>query len=134
MFNEEKKTKSFIGGLITGGILGGLAGILFAPKSGKKLRRDISDKSNEIAEETAHLIETAKKKSSKIIYEAKEKTEDLLEDVKRKIYRISNSAENLITHSWDKIDESASKFNNAVKSGADTLINSGKKIYNKNFN
>ena len=35
MFKEEKSKKSFLSGLIAGGFIGGLAGLLFAPKSGR---------------------------------------------------------------------------------------------------
>lgn len=115
MFKEEKKSKSFLGGLITGGLLGGLAGILFAPKSGKKLRRDISEKSNELLDDTVHLIENTKKKSSKVISDAKEKAEDLLEDVKKKIDMISNSAENLISQGKEKMEKNVHNFNYALR-------------------
>ena len=54
MFNEKNCARIFLGGLITGGILGGIAGLLFAPKSGKKLRRDISKKTDEIIDEAKH--------------------------------------------------------------------------------
>jgi len=48
MFREEKKPKSFVSGLATGSVIGGIAALLFAFKSGKELRMDISEKSNEV--------------------------------------------------------------------------------------
>ena len=43
MFESENASKSFITGLLTGGLLGGVLALLFAPKSGKEFRKDISD-------------------------------------------------------------------------------------------
>ena len=48
MYREENNTGRFITGLITGSVLGGIAALLFAPKSGKEFRQDISDKGNEL--------------------------------------------------------------------------------------
>lgn len=44
MAEHEKPQGHFFKGLLMGGALGALAGILFAPKSGKELRSDIKEK------------------------------------------------------------------------------------------
>ena len=80
MFKEERNANSFIGGLITGGVVGGLVGLLFAPKSGREFRKDISDKSGEILDDTNRLIEDAKDKAAIIVSEAMKKAECILED------------------------------------------------------
>ena len=48
MEEQGKSQVHFFKGLLIGGALGALAGILFAPKSGKKLRSDIREKGREI--------------------------------------------------------------------------------------
>ncbi len=41
---------SFLGGLLFGTVVGGVMGILFAPKAGEETRRDIKDKAEEVYE------------------------------------------------------------------------------------
>jgi len=85
MLESERKVKSYLSGILTGGILGGLTALLFAPKSGKELRRDISDKKDEILNDTNDLIENAKEKAAKIISDAKKYGEELIADAKIKV-------------------------------------------------
>jgi gas vesicle protein len=97
MFDEEKNTGSFIGGLITGGLLGVMTGLLFAPKTGKEFRKNISDKTDKIMDDTNYLIENAKQKASNIISDAGKKAEQLIDDGKKKVESMTKGAENLMT-------------------------------------
>jgi gas vesicle protein len=47
MVTNEKKHNHFFTGLLIGGIVGGLASLLLAPKSGKELRADIKETGEE---------------------------------------------------------------------------------------
>ena len=82
---EHRNTKSFLEGVITGAILGGIAGLLFSPKSGKKLRRDISDKTENLMDDTNRLIKKAKEKASDIISDATKRAEKLIEEGRKKV-------------------------------------------------
>ncbi|MBK9334897.1 MAG: YtxH domain-containing protein [Ignavibacteria bacterium] len=75
MFREEKNTGSFITGLLTGSVLGGITALLFAPKSGKEFRQDISNKSTELYDDANHLIVKAKDKTSMMLSDASDKAE-----------------------------------------------------------
>ena len=48
MEEQEKPQCHFCMGLLIGGALGALAGIFFAPKSGKELMSDIKEKGSEV--------------------------------------------------------------------------------------
>ena len=48
MGTDENDRGRFMKGLLTGSLLGALAGILFAPKPGKELRSDIKEKGSEV--------------------------------------------------------------------------------------
>ncbi len=56
METEERKHSHFLQGLLIGGFLGGLAGLLFAPKSGRELRADIRTTGQKAREETKAFI------------------------------------------------------------------------------
>lgn len=89
MNDDHINKKSFLEGVITGAILGGLAGLLFSPKSGKKLRRDISDKTEDILDDTNRLIKKAKEKASDIISDATKRAEKIIEDGRKKVESIA---------------------------------------------
>lgn len=88
--NDEQRNKViFLEGLFAGAILGVFAGLIFSPKSGKKFRRDISDKTDEILDDTNRLIKKAKERASDIISDAAKKAEKMIEEGRKKVESIS---------------------------------------------
>jgi gas vesicle protein len=79
-FNMEEQgiTKiNFFKGLLIGSALGALAGILFAPKSGKELRSDIKKKGNMILKDGQEIYADASTKAKEIFVEVKHKATEL---------------------------------------------------------
>jgi gas vesicle protein len=75
---EQEGTKvSFFKGLLIGGALGALAGILFAPKSGKELRSDIKKKGNKIIKDGQEIYADASTKAKEIFVEVRDKAKEL---------------------------------------------------------
>lgn len=70
-----KRTTWYFGSFILGGVIGSAIALLYAPESGRHLRRDISRKTNE-------LIEDGKKKAQDTWNEAKETAENTIEIAK----------------------------------------------------
>ena len=60
--NGNGKNGYFVKGLIIGGVSGALAALLFAPKSGKELRRDIKHKGSEAVKDTKEFCHDTQKK------------------------------------------------------------------------
>ncbi len=131
MFDEERNTKSFIGGLITGGVLGGLAGILFAPKSGKELRKDINNKKDEILDESDMMLENAKERAWDIISEAKKKATNLIDDARSKVDAMSAGAENFLEHGKETIENGITRIKDAVNAGTEAFNEEREKINDK---
>ena len=77
MEEQGKSQVHFFKGLLIGGALGALAGILFAPKSGKKLRSDIREKGREILNDGKEIYADASTKAKEIIGEVKHQAKDL---------------------------------------------------------
>jgi gas vesicle protein len=75
---EEQGTKiNFFKGLLIGSAVGALAGILFAPKSGKELRSDIKNKGNKIIKDGQELYADASTKAKEIFVEVRDKAKEL---------------------------------------------------------
>jgi len=77
--------KGLFTGFLSGGAIVALVALLYAPKSGKELRKDIKDKTDHYYDETGKLISDAKSKAKdlvngglKIFTNAKSKTDSIL--------------------------------------------------------
>jgi len=63
----------FMKGLVLGGIIGGALGILFAPKSGKETREELSEETDKLLSQVKIDIENAKKAALKSFDESKDR-------------------------------------------------------------
>lgn len=77
MEEQEKPPCHFCMGLLIGGALGALAGIFFAPKSGKELRSDIKEKGNEFLKYTKEIYVDVGTKAKDIIEEVEHQAKEL---------------------------------------------------------
>ena len=128
MHKNEKNNKGFISGLLTGGFIGALAALLYAPKSGREFRKDISDKSSEIINDTGELLENAKSKAADVISDVKKKAGNLLEEGKNTVGSITHGAAYMITHGREIMEEEVSMIKNAVRSGAEAFTEERSKL------
>lgn len=85
MSEKTEPKNRFVLGFLSGILSGALIGILYAPKSGRKLRRDIGRKKDELIDNTEEYIGKAKDKTTEIITDGKKKAEQLISDAKRKV-------------------------------------------------
>jgi gas vesicle protein len=80
MEEQENPRCHFCMGLLIGGALGALAGIFFAPKSGKELRSDIKEKGNEVLEDAQELYADASAKGRELIEEVRHQAKELTKE------------------------------------------------------
>ncbi|MCB0288680.1 MAG: YtxH domain-containing protein [Calditrichaeota bacterium] len=103
MSEQTNGAVEFTKGLLIGGIIGTVIGILYAPKSGKRTRREIYNKSvhlrndaeaklmeaqektAEVLDEAASRFETARRDAEAALRNIKEKTAGLIETGKSKL-------------------------------------------------
>jgi gas vesicle protein len=80
---HNSRSNVFIKGLLIGGLIGAAAAMLFAPMSGKRLRKKIGQKKDDILDDVNQYVETGKEKAEELFREGKEKVESLIEDAKK---------------------------------------------------
>jgi gas vesicle protein len=85
-------------GVLIGGALGALAGILFAPKSGKELRSDIREKGNNAFKDVKDIYTDTSTKAKEIIEEAKHEVQELKKDVDRHLSEARQKANEILAH------------------------------------
>ena len=86
MSDRNASVRNFISGLLIGSALGGLIALLYAPTSGKKLRRKIGDKTEEIFEEAEEIYQASKEKTEGLIKEGKKLATNLVNDAKKIVH------------------------------------------------
>lgn len=75
MSNSSTK---FLEGLLLGGVLGFIGGILFAPKSGKELRKDLADGSDELYRQASGSISDFKDRGQQAVQDFQSKGDAVL--------------------------------------------------------
>lgn len=84
MKNKDKDIAgAFLLGTFIGGLITGATALLFAPTSGKKLRRKISDKAEDLYEGTQEYIEVGKDKAEDLYRDGKKKVTNIVEEAKK---------------------------------------------------
>ena len=131
MREERGKTKGFLLGMFAGGLAGGLIALLYAPKSGRELRKDIGRKKDELVDDAGEYINSAKGKAANVIAAGRKKADEFISEAKHKADSIIKGAENVYSQGRDFITDSSSKLKDAVKAGVDTYKDERHKDFNR---
>ena len=83
MSKESDKLNGFITGLLIGGVVGSALAMLYTPFTGKKLRKKISNKTDDIIGDVNDIVDAGKEKAEEVIKESKKKAESLIGDAKK---------------------------------------------------
>ena len=102
MAEHEKPQGHFFIGILIGSILGALAGIFFAPRSGKALRADIKEKGSEVLKEGKETYDDACTKAKEIIEEAKHQAKELKKEADRLLSEARQKTKEILAHGKKK--------------------------------
>ncbi len=86
----------FLGGALIGGFAGALAGILFAPKSGKELRSDLRHKGQETIGEAKRYYSETETKAKQLIGDAVHRAEELKREADRQVCEAYSKAKRVL--------------------------------------
>ncbi|MDR3665567.1 MAG: YtxH domain-containing protein [Ignavibacteriaceae bacterium] len=81
--NGNRNISGFIAGVAIGGVLGSSIAMLLTPMSGKKLRRKISNVTDDLIEDVNEYVETGREKAEELIKEGKKKASSIITDAKK---------------------------------------------------
>lgn len=102
-----------------GGIAGALAAMLYTPRTGADLRRDISARFNE-------MMTRAREQRDRILDEAKTTSRDLMFRANNTFTKIKSYAEGRYTGSAEQLELEIKSLKNAINKAVDTYKNYGK--------
>jgi gas vesicle protein len=91
-FDEREKLTGFLEGLLIGGAIASVFTLLYAPKSGKKFRRDIQRRTSDLGDDVIDKYKDMQKKA-----------ENLLSDTEKRIQKIISEGEAVLSDLTKKI-------------------------------
>lgn len=114
----EDHTQDFLIGALGGAIIGAVAGLLLAPKPGKKIQDDILDTYNDISDAAQDFAESAHKKGKRVVKNARKQAHAWLDLAKNLIDEFVEGAEDINENITDKVhhftDTGREKLNHAL--------------------
>jgi gas vesicle protein len=86
---DKKVIKSFMWGALTGAVTGAVTALLFAPKSGRELRQDLSETAQKVGEKTTDIsrqagaaVQTIARRTSEFASDAKQAAGRFVTDIR----------------------------------------------------
>jgi len=127
-------TKGVLIGAFFGGLAGAITALLLAPKSGKELRQDLTEKSVEYYSKASNAIKNVEETYSpivaEVINEGKAKAQNIIDIAKNKASSLISDAERVIQDAKakangtkDSITEKFETIRDAAKAGVDAFKN-----------
>ncbi len=106
-------------GLLIGGLIGVVAGILYAPKSGKETREDIARTTDELLSKAKDEYEKAIEKSKAAYENAVKRLKDLELSTKEKVHEIEGKVSEFAHNSAETIADNKNRLKKAIDAGVD---------------
>ena len=122
MAQNNNMVKGMVIGFLAGSAIGAVLALLYAPKSGKELRADIKEKTDDLLEGAEEYVQAAKSKASAIVSEAKKRSELLISDAQQKAQALIQDADKVLSGAKQKLPtviEEGARLKDAVKAGMD---------------
>ena len=112
-----EKNGDLLKGLFIGGLIGIALGILFAPKSGKETRDDVTRKANELLAKAKEEYETVAEKSKQVCEESLKYFNDLNISAKETAGEVENKVSELAHKGVEAIQNNKNRFKKAIDAG-----------------
>ena len=103
--NNDLSSKDFVLGVIFGATVSAIAALLFAPKSGKELRKDLGETTSKTLESTDEYLDLAREKGTKVIHGIEDAASTYFSIAEDKMKSTFNKAEKQLDGTADNIDD-----------------------------
>jgi len=110
---ENRKTQKVAAAFLLGAVVGGVLALLYAPKSGKETRQDISDEIN-------NYMKKAGDAKSKIIEKAKKFSNDMVSQTEKVYSDVKSFKEGKYSGTAEKIENEITRLRRAIKAAVDS--------------
>jgi gas vesicle protein len=105
---DINNTRSFLLGLMIGGLAGAAAVLLFAPQSGKQMRAQIQNKTIQLRDQTTTYVKKA-------VAQVRSETDKLTADVQEKAGELKQLGQDKLVEQLDRVSAALEAGKTAVK-------------------
>lgn len=91
----SKRSTTFLAGVITGGVVGSVTALLFAPKSGKELRSDIKVGAGKVVEVTGKAVDQVTESVFEVSKQLEDRTVKVVAGAKHSVQNIVDGVKQL---------------------------------------
>lgn len=111
---SEHRTLDFLKGLLIGGAVGAIVALLYAPKSGKETREDISRKVEDLYDRAREEYEESMAKARKAYDAAITRLKDLEVDARKKAEEVEDIVDDIIEKGKTTVEGSKGRLKEAL--------------------
>jgi gas vesicle protein len=118
-----KKTKWYLLSFLVGGAVGSSIALLYAPESGRHLRKDIKRKTNDYIEDGKKIVSDTWSDAKETAESALESANEFLNSGMEKIMRKTEKAKNALKSGYDAYNDERKSGNNLSSSTMEDIEN-----------
>lgn len=133
--NDGGFAKGMVIGALVGGAVGAITALLFAPKPGRELRREIADRStdlyNDVQSKAGELLKEKATTMSQYVNEGRVRADELVNTTKQQAGHLLYEAESLIREARGRvataqhdIKDNVNRFQEAARAGKEAFAES----------
>lgn len=115
--SNQQKGKQFLIGAAVGGVLGAVAALLLAPKSGKELRADIANQAQAVSEKTQQVAGTISQKTQEVAKTVGEHTTEWYEKAKDVTANVVDGV-----RSWKESKADVIEYDDSASEAAEDIV------------
>ncbi len=135
MENERSDiSKGLFLGFLAGGIVGAVVALLYAPKPGRELRRDIRERKDKLVDKAGELLAGGQQAAEEFMNAERDRAKQVMSQAKDRAQSILANAEQTLTDARSKATSAAetvkaqgAKVQSAAKAGMDAFRDELKK-------
>ena len=107
----------FFKGFLFGGLIGAVAALLFAPKTGREMREDISRRSRELKDDVELKLEQAVIKAEEILAESRQRLENFRNEARTGLKNLEETATSKYEEGKNALKDEKGRIKEAVHAG-----------------
>lgn len=116
---SDRSTLEFLKGIIVGGAIGAIVGILYAPKSGKETREELSGKMDDLYTRAQEEYEQSLEKARNTYENAISRLKTLEENAKKKVGEVEELVEDVVEQGKTTVDNNRGRLKKALNAAKD---------------
>ena len=107
----------FLKGLLFGGIVGAVAGLLYAPKSGRETRDELWKRSLELRDDAEAKIELTQKRAETLLADTQKQIEELQKEAEAALAQLKTEAKEKTSQGKETIAKEKERLKGALDAG-----------------